>query len=62
VADSGDQVKVEVSQDRRAALGLAPGIRVFVTSRQVKIFVEDYSIYWPFAGSERTGGLRWNAS
>ncbi|MCX5683323.1 MAG: sulfate ABC transporter ATP-binding protein [Planctomycetota bacterium] len=44
VADSGEDVKVEISQDRHVVLGLTPGSRIFVTPRQVKIFVEDYSI------------------
>jgi len=43
-ADSGDAVEVEMTQERYRALALAPGSRIFVTPRQVKIFVADYSI------------------
>ena len=44
VSEAGETVNVELAQDRYRSLSIAPGATVFVTPREVKLFVDDYSI------------------
>ena len=43
-ADGGERVFVELDHERFRTLGIGPGSRVFVTPKEVKVFVEDYAI------------------
>ena len=40
--DTGDLVEVELSKERYWEMHIAPGERVFITPRQLKIFVQDH--------------------
>jgi sulfate/thiosulfate transport system ATP-binding protein len=42
--DDGQPLTVELTKDRAAELGVAPGDRVFVNLREAKLFVQDYTI------------------
>jgi len=44
IAGDGERVDVEMAQDRYQQLRLARGEQVFVTPRNMKVFVEDYQI------------------
>jgi hypothetical protein len=44
VAESGESLSVELSQERFRDLGIRPGSQVFLTPRDVKVFVADYVI------------------
>lgn len=43
-SEDGETVYVEVPQDRYRELDISPGRRVYVSPREVKVFVNDYSI------------------
>ena len=43
-SDFGEQVDVEISQDRFKELSIEVGSRVFVSPKEIKIFTNDYSI------------------
>ncbi len=44
VAESGDPLSAELSQDRYRALDVRPGSAVFVAPREIRIFADNYSI------------------
>jgi sulfate transport system ATP-binding protein len=44
VAESGENLSAELSQERFRDLGIRPGSQVFLTPRDVKVFVADYVI------------------
>ncbi|MGW8256431.1 MAG: sulfate/molybdate ABC transporter ATP-binding protein [Thermoguttaceae bacterium] len=44
IASSGESLSVEMTQERFRALQLRPGSQVFLTPRDVKVFVADYVI------------------
>ena len=44
LSDSGETVRVAIPQERYRELDIARGARVFVSPREVKVFVHDYSI------------------
>ena len=44
VAESGESLSVELSQERFRSLGIRTGTQVFLTPRDVKVFVADYVI------------------
>jgi sulfate transport system ATP-binding protein len=44
LSESGDALHVEISHERHRRLGLACGSAVYVTPRQIKVFVDDYVI------------------
>ena len=44
VAESGENLSVELPQERFRALKIHPGVQVYLTPRDVKVFVADYVI------------------
>jgi sulfate/thiosulfate transport system ATP-binding protein len=44
VAESGESLSVELSQERFRDLDIRPGTQVYLTPREVKVFVADYVI------------------
>jgi sulfate transport system ATP-binding protein len=44
LTDAGESVQAELSQERFRSLGLSKGTRVFVRSKQKRVFVNDFSI------------------
>jgi sulfate transport system ATP-binding protein len=43
-ADTGDRVRVEMPHERFASMGFHTGESVFVTAREVNLFVDEYNI------------------